>query len=124
MASPGFSAEDVVLLRQKLTDDLPLTRDDRRRLIDILDAVTDTPASGSRRTTLSEAEIGNAELRDLLTQFLDAFTPGNSPGSVTQINIFSKISPGGDPGKGGPPPPPPPPPPKISPAGDPGEGGA
>ena len=128
--NPGFSADDVENLRQKLTNTPGLTDPERR----LLDAIFDTARasagapSGSQPTTLSDAEIGTAELRDLLTQFLDAFTPGNSPGSVTQINIFSKISPappgGGDrPGKISPAPPPPPPPPPGKEGTTPGEGG-
>jgi hypothetical protein len=138
MAGAGFSAKDVELLLQKLTikDGPALTEDDRGKLITILTAVRAASSSSSQRPVLTDAEIGDTELRDLLTQLLHSFTPGSSPGSITQINIFSKISPIGDPGGGGPKISPAEPagghthsagapihPPKISPAGDPDEGG-
>ena len=104
MAGPGFSAEEVESLRRKLTElNLPLTDHERELLDAVFNAAGSRVAAtfGRARTTSTDVEIGNDELREMLTQILDAFTPGNNPGSVTQINIFSKIHPGGTSGGGG-----------------------
>jgi hypothetical protein len=100
MASSGFSTDDVRRLREKLNEGQELDREDRERLVAILDAVSAgaRAATGIQRTTLTDAEIGNEELRDLLAQLRDAFSPGDNPASMTQINIFSKITPHAEPG--------------------------
>jgi hypothetical protein len=110
MASSGFGTDDVLRLREKLDEGGELDREDREKLVAILDAVS----AGARAApgTSTDAEIGNEELRDLLAQLRDAFSPGTNPGSVTLVNTFKII-----------PPPPPPPPPGVPPA-YPGDGGA
>lgn len=91
MAGPGFSAEDVDRLRQKLTNELdpPLAEQELELLGVIFDAASAGAASSSQPPALTTVEVGNEELRQLLDQLVDAFTPGTSPGSITQINVFN-----------------------------------
>jgi hypothetical protein len=98
MAGRELRAEEVDRLREKLTNDLvpPLADEERELLLAIFSAASDSVMAvpGSERTILTRVELENDEIRQLLEQLLSAFTPGESPGAVTQVNIFSKIHPG------------------------------
>lgn len=96
MTGPEFSAEDVERLRQNLTNELNLSvADEERELLGVIfDAASAQAASGSQRVTFTKVDVGSEELTGLLSQFLGAYTPGDDPGLITQINVFYRIKPG------------------------------